>query len=442
MDSALLRVFASNIAVGFENVGLIERLDRLAYWDEPANLPNRHRLLKDIAECAVDGAYVVLIRAVSYSETVAAFGQVMATGLLREIAASLVESRDGGEVYRYAEDVLGVLVTPGSRQEGLLTGLGQREFAVAGQRIRVRLAIGSAQLESGADSSVVCDQAYAAMSLAAVNGREEVVRFDTGIVRDARNRIEMIAALRSALDDGDVDIVFQPLVDMTGCCCVGFEALARWRRNGAHVSPGEFIPLAEQSGLSLDIFALGVRRSAEWLNRLSRAGRSGYVSVNLAASDLDRADLLPNVMNLLGRTQLPPASLQIEITEQSLVRDFDVSERNLRALKNLGCRIAIDDFGAGYSSLSYVGRLPVDVLKLDRQIIVGIFDNPSTQAIAGLTWALCRRLGLEIVAEGVETAEQQRALEDIGFKYAQGYRFGRPMAPDQLLTWLSERTAT
>jgi EAL domain-containing protein (putative c-di-GMP-specific phosphodiesterase class I) len=147
-------------------------------------------------------------------------------------------------------------------------------------------------------------------------------------------------------------------------------------------------------------------------------------------------------MNLLGRTQLPPASLQIEITEQSLVRDFDVSERNLRALKNLGCRIAIDDFGAGYSSLSYVGRLPVDVLKLDRQFIVGIVDNPSSQAIAGLTWALCRRLGLEIVAEGVETAEQQRALEDIGFKYAQGYRFGRPMAPDQLLTWLSERTAT
>jgi len=439
MDSALLRVFAANIAVGFENVGLIERLDSLAYWDETADLPNRHRLLMDLAECSEDAAYVALVRVVSYPDTVVAFGQVIATGLLREIAASLVDARGGGKVYRYAEDVLGVLVTPGTLQEALLTGLGQRQFSVVGQSIKKQFAIGSAPLEHGCDPAVVCDQAYAAMSLAAVDRREEVVRFDAGIVRDARERIETIAALRSALDDGDVSIAFQPLVDMASGACVGFEALARWQRNGTPASPGVFIPLAEQSGLSLDIFALGVRRSAQWLSKLSSMGQSGYVSVNLAAGDLDRPDLIPYVVNLLGRTQLPPASLQVEITEQSLVRDFAVCERNLRALKNLGCRIAIDDFGAGYSSLSYIGRLPVDVLKLDRQFITGIAEDPSSQAIANLTFALSGRLGLEIVAEGVETAEQQAVLEGIGFKYAQGYRFGRPMTPDQLTTWISDR---
>jgi sensor c-di-GMP phosphodiesterase-like protein/CheY-like chemotaxis protein len=439
MDSALLRVFAANIAVGFENVGLIERLDRLAYWDETTGLPNRNRLLKDMAEHASGGTYVALLRVVTYSDTLVAFGQTMATGLLREVAARLKDERSGGDVYCYAEDVLGVIVTPGTHQEALLASLGQQQFSVAGQAIRARFAIGCAPLARDAEVMLMCEQAHAAMALAVVSGREDVVRFDASIVRDARARIETIAALRYALKDGEVSIVFQPLIDMSNGACAGFEALARWSRQGTPVPPSEFIPLAEQAGLSLEIFALGIRRSAEWLNRLGVAGRCGYVSVNLAACDLERGDLVPYVVSLLGRSQLPPASLQIEITEQSLIRDFAVSERNLRALKNLGCRIAIDDFGTGYSSLSYIGRLPVDVLKVDRQFITDIASNPSSQAIVGLTLELSRRLGLEILAEGIETVEQQTYLEGIGFKYAQGYRFGRPMAPDQLDHWMKQR---
>jgi EAL domain-containing protein (putative c-di-GMP-specific phosphodiesterase class I) len=274
------------------------------------------------------------------------------------------------------------------------------------------------------------------MSLAAVDGREEIVRFDAGIVRDARDRIELTAALRSALDDGEVDIVFQPLVQMATGACTGFEALARWSRS----SPGHFIPLAEQVGLSLRIFELGVRRSAQWLKRLQSTGRTGlYVSVNLAACDLERPDLVPFVVNLLGHAELPPASLQIEITEQSLIRDFTISERNLRALKNLGCRIAIDDFGTGYSSLSYIGKLPIDVLKLDRQFVTDIVNSQSSQAIVALTLALAQRLKLEVLAEGVETPDQQDVLERLGLRYAQGYRFGRPLPPDQLSVWLESR---
>ena len=162
-------------------------------------------------------------------------------------------------------------------------------------------------------------------------------------------------------------------IDMATGACSGFEALARWKRGEHWVSPSEFIPLAEQVGLSLNIFALGVRRSAQWLKKLEAAGRQGhYASVNLAACDLERDDLVPYVVNLLAHAELPPYALQIEITEQSIIRDFTTSERNLRALKNLGCRIAIDDFGTGYSSLSYIGKLPVDVLKLDRQFVADI----------------------------------------------------------------------
>jgi len=437
MDSALLRVFAANIAVGFENVGLIERLDRLAYWDETADLPNRHCLLKDMADFRSDGRYIALIRVVSYADTLVAFGQSMAAGLLRDVANCLHEARGGGDVYRYAEDVLGVIVAPGTQQESCLAGLGARQFKVVGQALRARFAIGCAPLVPDGDASLTCDQAYAAMSLAGAGGRDDIVRFEASIIQDARKRIELIAALRSALEEGQVDIVFQPLVEMSSGACKGFEALARWNRSGSPVSPGDFIPLAEQVGLSLKIFELGVRRSAQFLARLAASGHAAYASVNLAACDLEREDLVSFVLNLLSRTQMPPASLQIEITEQSLIRDFTVSERNLRALKNLGCRIAIDDFGTGYSSLSYIGRLPVDVLKLDRQFVTDIVDNESSQAIVSLTMALAQRLKLQVLAEGVETAKQQAALESLGLQHAQGYRFARPMTPDQFENWLA-----
>lgn len=442
MDSALLRVFAANIAVGFENVGLIERLDRLAYWDEPADLPNRHRLQNDMVEHGSDEQYVALVRIVSYSDTLVAFGQAMATGLLCEIAAALKDARGGSEVYRYSEDVLGLIVTPGTQQEMLLTQLEQRQFSVAGQVMRAKIATGCAPLSYQGDAAGTCDQAYAAMSLAGVGGRGDIVRFDAAIVRDVRDRIELIAALRSALEDGLVDIVFQPLVDMATGVCKGFEALARWSRSDKPVPPGEFIPLAEQVGLSLEIFALGIRRSAQWLKKLQSTGRIGcYVSVNLAACDLEREDLVAYVINLLARAELPPALLQIEITEQSLIRDFTISERNLRALKNLGCRIAIDDFGTGYSSLSYIGRLPIDVLKLDRQFVTDIVDSQSSQAIVSLTVALSQRLGLEVLAEGVETIEQQLALQKIGLRNAQGYLFCRPMPPGPLEAWLGQQAS-
>ena len=440
MDTALLRVFSANIAVGFENVGLIERLDRLAYWDETADLPNRHRLLQDAGGLAAGADCIVLVHVLTYADTLVAFGQATATGLLCEIADWLKAARGSRGVYRYSEDVLGLIVTPGTQQEAFLTDLRHRQFSVKGQVMRARFAVGSAQLDPAEDAADVCDRAYAAMALAAAERREDVVRFDAGMVRDARDRIELTAALRAALDDGQVDIVFQPLVEMATAACTGFEALARWSRDGKPIPPSHFIPLAEQVGLSLRIFELGVRRSAQWIRKLRSSGHAGhYVSVNLAACDLEREDLVPFVVNLLGHTELPPSQLQIEITEQSLIRDFNVSERNLRALKNLGCRIAIDDFGTGYSSLSYIGKLPVDVLKLDRQFTTEILDSHSSQAIVSLTLALAQRLKLEVLAEGVETAEQQEALERMGLRYAQGYRFARPLPPAELHAWIEKR---
>ncbi len=438
-DAALLRVFSANIAVGFENVGLIERLDRLAFWDDQVDLPNRHQLLKDVADLGPQEAHVTLIRMVSYSETLVAFGQALATGLLREVANALEGARGGRQVYRFAEDVLAVIMEPRSHQASLLADLGARTWSVGGHAIRARFSIGWALAEADLGAATICDRAYAAMSLGAVDGASEPVAFDAAIVRDARGRIELIADLRDALASGAVDIVFQPIVDMGTGRCTGAEALARWTRNGKPVSPAEFIPLAEQTGLTFDIFTLGVNRAAQVVKMHAKANEPFYVSVNLSPRDLERPELVPHVVHLLARNGIPPESLQIEVTEQSLVNDFAVSEKNLSALKALGCRLAIDDFGTGYSSLSYIGKLPTHTLKLDRQFIVGLSQDPATQAIVGLTVELARRLNLEIVAEGVETEEQQAVLQKIGFRYAQGYRFGKPMSADALCNWMKDR---
>lgn len=439
MDAALLGVFSTNIAVGFENVGLIERLDRLAFRDEAADLPNRNQLIKDIPRLGAGGCEVALIRILSYTDTVVAFGQATATGLLREVAAALSKSCADRSVYRYAEDVLAILITPVGGQLGLLGRMAEQRFRVANQMMRARFAIGCAPVEMAVEPAQICERAHAAMSLSAAQGGDAPVAFEPSMVKGARDRIEMMGALRDALDHDGLAIAFQPIVELSTGACVGYEALARWEWNGKPVSPADFIPLAEQAGLTLDIFERGVRGAAELVKQAGAGAQPFYVSVNLSACDLERADLVPYVMNLLARTQLPPACLQVEVTEQSLIRDLTASERNLASLKALGCRIAIDDFGTGYSSLSYVGRLPAHVLKLDRQFIIGLASDPSAQAVVALTQELGRRLGIEIVAEGVETQDQQAALERIGCRYGQGFLFGRPMPPSALAAWRDGR---
>lgn len=440
-DAALLGVFAANVAVGFENVGLIGRLDKLAFWDQPTQMMNRNALLRQMSAPASQAANLVLLRVVSYSDTVIAFGQEVATSLLREVARHLESGPNCSRVYRYAEDILAVMVVAGGQQESIVRGLAQQSFSVAGQNIRARFATGYAPLAEDIDPAAICDRAYAAVSLGELNRRGEPVEFDGSIIASARSRIELTTALRDAVDQGAIDIVFQPLVRVSDEVCVGVEALARWKRGETTVSPMTFIPLAEQTGLSLQIFAIGVERAAEWLRTRATDQSQHYVSVNLSACDLEHEQLVPFVMKLLGRTQMPASALQIEITEQSLVEDVAKSRSNLLALKALGCRIAVDDFGTGYSSLSYIGKLPIDVLKLDRQFVVGLKDDAACQAVAILTLELARRLNIELLAEGVETSQQLEALREIGFRYVQGYHFARPMAPDQLNRWLAERTA-
>ncbi|MDT8330703.1 EAL domain-containing protein [Roseomonas gilardii] len=262
--------------------------------------------------------------------------------------------------------------------------------------------------------------------------RERIAVYDPAQRRQSEKDLADEVRLREALDHTRVEAFFQPLIHLLDGTLAGFEALARMRaEDGTAVSPAEFIPVAERTGL---IAALGAQILEQALARLAEWRRQGLVdgratmSVNLAAAQIADPHLPRDLATALRRHGLPASCLKVEVTETVLVEDLDMALESLNAVRALGVRVALDDFGTGYSSLSYLRRLPVDILKIDRSFVTDINALSDKCAITGTICALGRTLGLELVAEGIETEAEEEALRAMGVQYAQGYLYSRPMS--------------
>jgi EAL domain-containing protein (putative c-di-GMP-specific phosphodiesterase class I) len=240
-------------------------------------------------------------------------------------------------------------------------------------------------------------------------------------------RLELRAELQRALDQGELEVYYQPVVRLSGGGQYGIEALLRWNHpTKGLVAPGAFIPLAEETGLIVPIGRWVLNeacRKAADLN--SRWEPSLRMSINLSVKQLQSDSIVHDVRDALEATGIDPASLVLEVTETVMLADADIAVERLHALKELGVAIAMDDFGTGYSSLSYLSRLPVDILKMDRSFLAGA--QIDEDGLAAAIMAIGERLGLEVVAEGIEQPEQIDALQNLGFGLGQGYYFGRPM---------------
>lgn len=239
--------------------------------------------------------------------------------------------------------------------------------------------------------------------------------------------------IRHALARREFHLVYQPIYSNRSGSFVGVEALIRWTRpDQGNVPPDEFIGVAEESELIYEIsdFVLeeACRQAAEWRMLASGQGRIPfYVAINLSARDMERSDLSRVIEAALARHDLPPELLHVELTESVLA--FEGAGFQLRRLKKLGISLAVDDFGTGYSSLSYLDRFPIDMIKIDRSLICNLGSTPESQSLARGMLALARSLGLETIAEGIETAEQLAISRDIGFDRVQGFLFARPCPP-------------
>jgi diguanylate cyclase (GGDEF)-like protein/PAS domain S-box-containing protein len=274
--------------------------------------------------------------------------------------------------------------------------------------------------------------ADSAMYLAKANGRNRFEIFDTVLRTQASEKLRMESALRRAIDEGGIEVFYQPELDLDSGEIVGFEALARWNHpTEGRLAASAFIELAEETGLIVDLGEWVLRQAClqagRW--RRDRPGRPLKLRVNLSGRQFAHADLLEQVVRALTAADLEPSNLCLEITETALMDDPARGLVVLDDLRGLGIELAIDDFGTGYSSLAYLKRLPVDVLKIDRSFVDGLGDDPDDTAIATAIISLARSLGMRVVAEGVETRRQLDELRRLGCDRAQGYLFARPAPP-------------
>jgi len=341
-----------------------------------------------------------------------------------EFAIVLEEAADRAGAVQVAERILAALREP---------------YQVAGSTVHIQGSMGISLYDG---PELTADEmlrlADVAMYAAKGQGKNRLVVYQAGIHAAAVDRHQLRADLQDALDFGQLSLAYQPIVDLADMRLVGTEALLRWNHpsRGA-ISPSDFIPIAEESGLILPIgrwvLQEACRQAREWQNK---HGSSVSVSVNVSAHQVAADGLAELVTETLRETGLGPGGLTLEITESVLLGDVERVIARLADLKALGVRIAIDDFGIGYSSLSYLRFLPVDVLKIDRSFVNAVDSGAAERAVVRSIVSLSQVLGLRTVAEGIETTGQLEAVRQIGAHMGQGYLFARPLSADAMTRYL------
>ncbi len=311
-------------------------------------------------------------------------------------------------------------------------------FHLQGEDVYVSASLGVA-LGGAADTAEgLLRDADAAMYQAKVEGRARAEIFDDAIRTRVARRRDIERALRRALDEQQLSVVYQPIVSLDAGWIVGAEALVRWRHpDEGVILPGEFIPVAEETGLVGPIGELvldeACRQLSRWRTEVPHVPL--FMSVNVSAREL-RGHIVDTVMCTAARHGVQPSSLALEITEGVLMDDVGRCLATLQELKRIGVQIAIDDFGVGYSSLGYLKRFPIDIIKVDRAFISGLGTDANDAAIVSAIAAIARALRVSVIAEGVETPDQLYALRRISCQQAQGFHFARPMPPAEFTALL------
>jgi EAL domain-containing protein (putative c-di-GMP-specific phosphodiesterase class I) len=257
----------------------------------------------------------------------------------------------------------------------------------------------------------------------------------------ARLRATMIAALRKALERNELSLHYQPKLSLLDDRITGVEALLRWRSGDlGDISPGVFIPIAEETGMIIEIGDWVVARACAQLARWRDAGLHDItMSINVSVAQLLRGDLIRRLCDVLAEHDIPPNQLELELTESMVMANAEQSITTLRRLKAIGVNLAIDDFGTGYSSLAYLKRLPIDALKIDKEFVGDITTDPDDEAITATVIAMAHSLGLNVIAEGVERIEQVDYLREQDCDEVQGHWLAYPLPADQCLAFLRER---
>ena len=425
-----------------------------AYHDALTDLPNRTQLLDRLdhalrrAGLRGERVAVLFLDLDRFKFVNDRLGHVTGDALLVAAAKRLQQAvRPGDLVARLGGDEFTVLLTgltDASEAEQVASGLVaalEAPFVVDGQEVAITASVGVAVAEPGQPTTPdgLLHDADVAMYQAKSQGKARYELYTPAVGDGVRAQAALIADLRLAIE-GEIRLVYQPVIDLTTGRVVAAEALARWEHpTHGRVPPATFIPLTEEAGLIAPLgrrlLGAACRQGAAWQAMLPTPP---VVAVNLSPYQFQQPSLVAEVTEVLRATGLRPDLLALEITEGAMIGNLGEAMATLRRLKELGVRIAIDDFGTGYSSLAYLQRLPLDQLKVDRQFVAGLGRNTGDEAIVTAVVGIARTLGLAVVAEGVETVAQATQLREVGCTLGQGFYYGPPQ-PAVSLTALLEK---
>ena len=450
LERRLLEVFASVVAVGLDNVELVTHLNQAAFRDQLTGLPNRTRLVELIDDLLAGPergtATLALVDLDHFAETNDALGHHFGDLLLVAVGKRLKSRLDPRlEIARIGGDIFCVLGEAGAVQPGAIQALFRAPFHIDGQDVQVSSTIGLVRLSehdgSGADALKDAD---IALKRAKSQQRAGHFYFSRSMGVEIRERVRMMHALRSGFQRGELFLAYQPQVDLGSNRPFGAEALLRWRtEDGRLVGPDRFIPIAEYSGLIVDIGEWVLRQALLELVRLRASGHLDFtMSVNVSQVQFRHPQFVDMLRRALDVTKAPPEFVELEITESMAMEEPALLVEKLAQVKRTGVSIAIDDFGTGFSSLSHLQRLQVDRLKIDRTFVTEITGSARGSSIAEMVIQLGRNLGLSVIAEGVEDERQAHILRTLGCPLAQGFLYSRPLSPEALQEWLGKQALT
>lgn len=388
--------------------------------------------------------FIDLDRFKYYNDTL---GHFTGDKLIQEISRNLRQFEGYGyQVYRYGGDEFSIIVNEMNSNHtleelaGKLLKLFQLPFTVQGSELFITASIGFSMFpETGRTVSDLVQQAEMAMHVAKERGKDDYQKYLPNLSTERDERLMMEKRLRIAVEKKTFNLFYQPQIDLKRKRVVGLEALIRWTdKKLGYVSPGVFIPIAEESGLIIAIGDWVLEQACIQAKKWCDEGFEMRMGINISPIQFQRPDFVSKVKYILKETALNPELLDLEITENVLLYNREECHRTLERLKELGISISIDDFGTGYSSLSYLRRFPIDTLKIDQSFICEVLDNSNDQAIVTSIIQLAHNMNMRVIAEGVETSAMIPFLNDRDCDEMQGYLYSKPLPAEQVSSFVRD----
>lgn len=438
LEQQLLEVFCNNMSTAFENLQLYLDIEALAFRDTLVDLPNRNALLQLLDQHSGEQHTLALVDLDNFADINNILDESFGDAVLQAVARQLCSAfSEQCMVARLASNLFGVYGPDVEVNPDQIQSLFAQPFQVGdGQTLRLSATTGLARAEGRCGKDLL-KNAGAALKQAKRLVRGKHLYFKLEQSRAARDRINMLQMLRTALSEQHLQLYYQPFICLRNRQVTGAECLLRWRTpDGQFISPEDFIPIAEQSGLMVAIGEWVLRTALRWrISLQDRVADDFRVAVNISQVQFAEPSFVERLLSILRETGVPRHQLELELTESVAIEDFDRLKSKLQQIQEAGIDIAMDDFGTGYSSLSVLQRLDLNRLKIDRSFISGEKNHDSFD-MAKTIIAMAEHLELQTIAEGIETEEQCAELLASGCEEGQGYLFARPMPEADFIVWL------